>query len=384
MRILVVNYEFPPLGGGAGNATAHLSREMALLGHDVTVLTSSWRGLPSIEHRDGFSIVRVPVIRRRMDRCTPLEMLTFVGSALFKATLICWRTPPQVIITFFGIPCGPIGFGMKALFGIPYVVSLRGGDVPGFQPYDLARYHRFLAGVIRFLWRHAGSVVANSNGLARLASQTAPELPLVVIPNGVDPQRFSPSVRRSPEGPLRVGVVGRLVFQKGVDVLLHALPLIPSCVPISLDIIGDGGARPELERLSQNLGLERQVRFLGWKTPAEMPGVYRGLDVFALPSRDEGMPNVVLEAMASGLPVVATQISGNEELIVQGKTGFLVPPEAPRSLADALMTLARDPVLRDSMGLAARILVEEKYTWSRVAKQYLHIITHHIKDTHRL
>lgn len=374
MRTLLINYEYPPLGGGAGNATAHLALEFAGLGHGVTVLTSAWRDLPRIERADGLTIHRVPVVRHRMDRCTPLEMITFLVSGLVVAGAVCRDTRPDVVIAFFGIPCGPIGLAMKILSGLPYIVSLRGGDVPGFQPYDLASYHRVLGGTIRYIWRRAGAVVANSEGLGRLARATAADVPVLIIPNGVDPERFSPGGCPYPEGPVRIGVAGRLVFQKGVDVLLKALSRMPLCAHVFLDVIGDGGAKPDLERLARELGVADRVRFLGWKTPPEMPEVYRQLDAFVLPSRDEGMPNVVLEAMASGLPVVATRIAGNEELVVQGETGFLVPPEDPDALADALTTLVRDPSLRERMGSAGRTLVEDRYTWTRVAEQYLGIM----------
>jgi glycosyltransferase involved in cell wall biosynthesis len=374
MRALLINYEYPPIGGGAGNATAHLAREFAGKGLEVTVLTAAWSTLPRIERTDGVTIRRVPVLRRHMDRCTPFEMATFLGSGLIAAGAVHRNTRPDVSIAFFGIPSGPIGLAMKILYGVPYIVSLRGGDVPGFQPYDLASYHRALGGTIRCLWRRAGAVVANSEGLRELAENAAADVPVLVIPNGVDSSRFSPARRHSPEGPVRIGVAGRIVFQKGVDVLLNALSRMPSCAQVFLEVIGDGPARPALERLARGLGLDDRVRFVGWKTPPEMPGLYRQLDAFVLPSRDEGMPNVVLEAMATGLPVVATRIAGNEELVIQGETGFLVPPEDSDTLATTLTTLVPDPSLREHMGAAGRALVEERYTWARVAERYLDVM----------
>ncbi|MCA1961093.1 MAG: glycosyltransferase family 4 protein [Desulfomonile sp.] len=371
LRLLFVNYEYPPLGGGAGNATAHLGKELAALGAEVTVLTSAFRGLADYERTTGLAVRRVPVVRRRVDRCTPPEMATFVCSATVAALRLARRMRPDVTVTFFGIPSGPVGLALKLAYGIPYLVSLRGGDVPGFQPYDLALYHRLLGGTIRSLWRRSAGVVANSDGLKALVQQSAPHQPVLVIPNGVDVVRFRPPETRGEDPAVRIGFVGRLVHQKGVDVLMQAVALLEPELPFVIDIVGDGAERQELRSLAANLGVEDRVRFLGWKAGEELPELYRRMDAFVLPSRDEGMPNVVLEAMASGLPVVATRVAGTEELVCDGKTGLIVPPEDHQALAAALRRTITDGTARTAMGAAGRRLVEARYTWRRVAEEYL-------------
>ena len=108
-RLLLVNYEYPPLGGGAGTATAGLARAFTELGCEVVVLTSRFRGQPAREESNGFTIVRVPVLRRRLDRCNPVEMLTFLVSACFGALRVTRGWRPDMTIAFFGIPSGPVG-----------------------------------------------------------------------------------------------------------------------------------------------------------------------------------------------------------------------------------------------------------------------------------
>lgn len=371
LRVLLINYEYPPLGGGAGNATAHLAGEFARNGAEVVVLTSRFRDLPELEHSDDVTIQRVPVVRRRADRCTSPEMLTFMASATIAAVRLARKWRPDVSIAFFGIPSGPVAYVLKALYGVPYIVSLRGGDVPGFQPYDLALYHRLMGPAIRLLWRQAAAVVANSQGLRKLALESAPDVSIDVIPNGVDVERFQPAARTNQNDVLRLLFVGRLTYQKGVDVLLRALHRIDGKMPFELEMVGDGDARSELESLVAQLGLVEQVRFAGWCDREEVPARFQPADVFVLPSHDEGMPNVVLEAMASALPVVATRISGNEELVEHGKTGLLVTPNDPDELADALIQLIDTPATRQRMGHAGHTLVEQHYEWNHVAGQYL-------------
>jgi glycosyltransferase involved in cell wall biosynthesis len=368
MKILLINYEYPPLGGGAGQATAALAREFAAAGHEPLVLTSRFRDQPAEEVVAGVRLVRVPVIRRRADRCTPAEMLTFLASASWTALreIAAWK--PDATIAFFGIPSGPVALLLKLTAGVPYVVSLRGGDVPGFQPYDLALFHKLLGPIIRLLWRHAVATIANSAGLQALGQKFAPELPIGVIPNGVNVTTFHPAAENAAHhGSVRLLFVGRVVFQKGLDVLFRALASLPTELDWELEIIGDGDARPALTLEAAQLGIAPRITFSGWQDRAVIAERYRAADLFVFPSRDEGMPNVVLEAMASGLPIVATAIAGSEELVREGENGHLVPTENAPALTDALARLIAQPETRRAMGRASRERIEREYTWARVA-----------------
>ncbi len=369
-HLLLLNYEYPPIGGGAGNATANMARELAGLGHRVRVVTAAFGGLPRRQVVDGYELVRLPVVRRHADHCSPLEMLTFLVSAGVALPLLQRDFQANACIAFFGIPCGPAAWFLKQLCGVPYIVSLRGGDVPGFLPYNLAGYHKVTGPLIRFLWRGAAHVVANSQGLAALARQSAGQMPIRMIPNGVDTARFTPAEHREHRGPVQLVFVGRVVHQKGLDVLLSALSRLPAEADYELTIVGDGPLRDALTKQAASLGVLARLRFAGWAGREEMPDLLRRADLFVFPSRDEGMPNAVLEAMAAGLPVVATRISGNEEVVADGETGLLVPPDDPDALAGALAGFLADAALRRRMGAAGRERVCREYSWRSVAERY--------------
>ena len=379
MRLLLLNYEFPPLGGGAGRATASLAREFTALGHETRVLTSRFGTQPALETVEGFTVHRVPVLRRRMDRCSPIEMLTFLAAAALHLPGLVREWRPDFTVAFFGIPSGPLGLWLQCAERIPYLVSLRGGDVPGFQPYDLAWQHRVCAPFLRKIWLHAAGVVANSAGLRNLAAQFAPRLDIPVIPNGVDAGFFQPPVSAQPppgpENPARLLFVGRLVRQKGLDLLFKALAGLRQ--PFHLRLVGDGGQRGELEREAMHFPASCRVEFLGWQDRNTIAALYREAHLFVFPSRDEGMPNVVLEAMASGLPVLATAIPGSTDLVRDGLNGRIVPPEDPEALADALKDLLATPGRLATMGGASRSIVEHEYTWHRVAAAYLDLMRAH-------
>lgn len=402
-RILLINYEYPPLGGGAGNATAHIARGMARLGAQVLVVTSAFKGFKPAESVDGYSILRIPTLRRHEEKCAAWEMAVFMSSACLRVPMIARRFRPDAAVAFFGIPSGPSAWLTRALHGTPYVVSLRGGDVPGFQPYDLARMHKLTGPLIRFLWRRAGAVVANSRGLADLARAFEPQLDYPVIPNGADTDLFRPprvsaatlasgpgqdaaspsGERRAPADtidavaadaavrPVRLFFHGRVVYQKGLDVLLEALSLVPRRPLWELHVAGDGPLRRQLEDRARELNIAERIFFRGWMRRPQLAAAMREMDVYVFPSRDEGMPNAVLEAMASGLPVAATAIAGCEELVVPESTGLLVPPDSPVELAESLARLIAEPSLRAAMGRAGRERVERDYSWESVARRYL-------------
>src|SRR5262249_20213433 len=147
-----------------------------------------------------------------------------------------WR--PHAACAFFGIPAGPLALLLRTSFGVPYVVSLRGGDVPGFLYPELARLHRLSWPAVRTVWHHSAGLIANSTGLADLAQRSWPEAPIEVIPTGVDVHTFPPPARLRPAQPLRLLCVGRLVRQKGVRYLLAAL--VQTHAPAVARIVGEG------------------------------------------------------------------------------------------------------------------------------------------------
>lgn len=371
MHILLVNSEYPPIGGGAGNASAHLARELVKLGQQVTVLTARFAGLPNEEINEGVRVLRLPGLRSKRDRSNTIEQITFLLSAALLGLPLVLRLRPQVVLAFFGAPSGVAVWFWSWFISLPYIVSLRGGDVPGFRPYDFARQHRLLAPLLRRVWRRARAVVANSQGLRQLGLAFESRVPIAVIPNGVDLDAFKASERSWQ--PARLLFVGRVVYQKGLDLLLSALASLKN-LPWSLEIVGDGPRTADLQAQAAEAGLAERITFSGWKSGVELAERYANANLFAYPSRHEGMPNALLEAMASGLPAVATRIAGNEEIQVDGETGRLVPAEDVGALRHALEELIADPAARQDLGAAARKHVEGRYSWRSVANAYLELL----------
>lgn len=192
------------------------------------------------------------------------------------------------------------------------------------------------------------------------------------IPNGVDISRFTPLSAPLEERAQVVICVARLCYQKGVDVLLQAWHLVHKQAPQArLIIVGGGPIQTELERLAQSLDILGSVEFAG--TQSDMQAQLRRGGLAVLPSRWEGMPNAVLEAMACGMPCVATRVSGSEDIILHGVNGLLVEPEDYQGMAQALLALLGDPGLVQKYGRAARTTIERHYSLEHITDVYIEL-----------
>ncbi len=372
MKILIINSEYPPIGGGAGNASANIARCLAALNHDVTVLTTRFNDHPKTETcSNGLTIHRVNALRSRQDRSNALEQIAFILSASFWTLGWVRRNKPNATLAFFGMPSGAVAWLLKKIHHIPYIISLRGGDVPGFRPYDFKIMHKLIGPILRVIWHDASAVIANSNGLRDLAAAFDPNIEIPIIPNGVDGIQYTSEIHEW--APARIFSVGRIVHQKGLDLGLRALAQLTD-LDWEWSIAGDGPQLNSLKRLARELGISERVKFLGWQSGKELSQCYHQANLFLFPSRHEGMPNAVLEAMSSGLPVVATRIAGSEELVVDGVTGLLVNAEDVDSLRDSLRRLIVEEKTRVQMGQASRQRVEKEYSWENAARQYSEIL----------
>jgi glycosyltransferase involved in cell wall biosynthesis len=196
------------------------------------------------------------------------------------------------------------------------------------------------------------------------------EASLLMIPNAVDLKRFAPRPigARQPGAPMTVVYVGRIRPVKGTKVLVDAWPkVMAGGTDARLVIAGDGAEREALAQNTRDAGVGNSVDFLG--EVSDVPGVLARGDIYVQPSYQEGLPNAVLEAMAMGLPIVATRVSGNEDVVADGENGLLVPPGDPEALAAAIRRLIDDPALATRMGRRSREIVESRFSLAAVMNQ---------------
>ena len=309
MRMLFITYELPPIGGGGGRAAWQIARRLIRRGHQVDILTSLFPGLPERAEREGVKIHRIRVRRRRADECPPRELLSFMCRSIPAVTRTANECNPEVVCAFFGIPGGPAAFWLRLRKKIPYVLSLRGSDVPRPELAGYQRLHLLTGPALRRIYRAADAIISVSGGLREAALRLDPNVAIEVIPNGVDTERFHRNTDRTSVGePPELLFVGRLKEFKGVQYVLRALPDIEKRLgsAVRFTIAGDGPYRATLESLAEEIhkesGITSEARFAGWLGDAALLAAYESASMILLPSLAEGHPNVLLEGMAMGLP----------------------------------------------------------------------------------
>ncbi len=364
MRLLFLNYECPPAGGGAGFASFALARELASFGHHVDLLTSRIDGALSEELVDGVHIRRVCAFRRNVHEVGMPGALSFIASAALVLPGLLRSAHYDVCHYYFGMPTGLLTRLPGVVARVPYVISLRGSDVPGYD-HKLDRWHAFMRPVTERIWRNAAAVVANSDGLRALAQQADPECDIGVIHNGVDaspPRRFLRLER-----PLRVITVSRLIARKGIDTLIRAVAASPT--RLDLVVVGDGPCRDALGALARELGVADRVQFLGFLSQAQIAAELIAADIFALASHSESCSMALLQAMGTGMPVLASRVGGNPELVNDGVNGLLFPVGDVDAVVRSLETLA-DRSLRTRFGRANTAITHNRHAWRVVAHRY--------------
>lgn len=368
MRILMLNNEYPPLGGGGSNACKYILKEFADKDIDVDVVTSSSSNTFEIEKiGDTVNIYKLPINKKDIHYWTQREIIAYSWKANKFIKKLMDEKEYDVCHAFFGIPCGAIAYLFRKK--IPYIVSLRGSDVPGFNNRFGFEYV-FLKPIIRSIWKKAGAVVANSKGLKELALLTSPEQEISVIYNGIDISEFKPDLNRTNDGDmLRIVCVSRLIERKGIKYLIEAIGKLKDR-NIKLVLVGEGNQEEELKKLAQDQGISDIVDFKGYISHDNIADIYKNSDVFVLPSLNEGMSNALLEGMASGLTVIVTDTGGTVELI--DGNGIIIPMGDSDAIVNAIRRIMDYPDERKRMNIRSR-KIAEMMDWKAVGESYLKV-----------
>jgi glycosyltransferase involved in cell wall biosynthesis len=368
LNLLMLNYEFPPIGGGAGKAHLSLLQQYTDFSDlNVDVLTSAPKpGFYSERFSENFTIYKIGLHKKKLHFWRKTEVIEWLAKAKFHYRELLRENNYDLVHAFFGFPSAWLCY--RTANKLPYIISLRGSDVPGYN-IRLKSDYKLLSGLFRRIWSSAAVVVANSSGLRNLALKFMPSLDITVIPNGIDMEKFHPGENQKFTKPIKLLTVSRLIERKRIGLLIKAIARSRELgVDIQLSIAGDGNLLYSLQNLARKLNVANSVFFLG-RVPAEqMPQVYRDNDIFAMSSEHEGMSNAMLEAMASGLPIITTDCEGVEELIADN--GIVVEKAQADQIAAAIKSLADDQRTYTQMSIAARKQAE-KFSWKNVASQYL-------------
>jgi glycosyltransferase involved in cell wall biosynthesis len=377
MRVLFLNYEYPPLGGGAANATSYILREFSKIpGLEVDLVTSAHDNQYHLETLgQNIRIHKLPIgnKEKNLHFQSQKDLLAYSWRAYWFSRRLISKNRYGLSHSFFSVPCGFLSMLFKIQYKIPYIVSLRGADVPGYTE-RFSRIYDLLRPLIKMIWKRSDFVVSNSGGLKELALKTDPRQKIEIVYNGVDVENFHPNPGlRSQDKFIITPGASRVTSRKGLNYLIEAVNRLAKKHPnISLKIMGDGSDKNNLEKLSQDLGIKDKVEFLGRIPKEETASYYQEASVFVLPSLNEGMSNALLEALSSGLPIIATDTGGTKELVSEGENGFIIKMKDAQDIAEKIEKLIIDPELRTKMGQKSRKKAEE-LSWKKVADKYLEL-----------
>ena len=374
MKILAISHEFPPIGGGGANACYFLTKGFVERGHEVTLITANYQGMPEKEVMNGVQIMRVNSLRKHKEHCSFKEMLSYLFKAYPVAKKMQKENRYDICLIFFGIPSGPIGYMLKKKYKLPYVIRFGGGDVPGFQE-RFTKVYKLIAPAIKMIWKKADARIANSQGLKDMALKFYDKKSFDIIPNGVDTEVFYP-IEKADSDEFKILFVSRLIERKGLQFIIPQLQKIQDSTEkkVKLVVVGDGPYREQLETITREYKVADMVEFVGQKNKKEIVPFYQNADLFILPSAKEGMPNVVLEAMACGLPIIMTPCEGSKEL-VQDNGYILLTSE----MGEKIQQLLRNKEMLQNLGHNSRRIVEEQFCWGHVVENYLTLMSKYNK-----
>jgi len=297
------------------------------------------------------------------------DLLVYSWKAYWFSKKLIKNKKYDLTHSFFSVPCGFISLLIRMKHKIPYVVSLRGADVPGYSERFSSIYN-MLTPLIKFIWKKSEAVVSNSAGLRDLAQKTNSNQKIEVIYNGVDTDEFRPQDNVSHSSSSYILCISRLTERKGINYLISAIKDVSVKYPnIKLKIVGEGNAKNDLEKQAKDLGMENKVEFLGLVPHEKLPNIYSSALFFVLPSLNEGMSNTMLEALASGLPIVATDTGGTRELVEDGQNGLIIKMKDSGDISEKMEKLLKNKNLRERMALSSRKKAE-RLSWQSVAEKY--------------
>ena len=378
MNVLFLTHSFPRREGDAAGSFI-LRLAVALRGENVKVhvVAPAAAGVPASEEIDGIAVDRFRYAPRRYEKLAytgnmagdvasswtaKFALVGFLGADFVQAVRARRNFEPQVVHAHWWFPSGVVGTWIGGLAHIPLVTTLHGTDV------RLARSVGVAKSLFGHVLKHSAAVTAVSSWLKQEAEALVPDVQPMVAPMPVSTDQFSPGSSRDGQ---RLLFVGRLMPQKGAEHLLYALAAMKA--QASLDIVGDGPSRGSLGELSRELGIATRVRWHGQLAQSDLPRLYQSAAAVVVPSAEEGLGLVAVEALLCETPVVAFDSGGLRDVIQHDRTGLLVPPGDRIALANTLDDLLSRDGRGSDLGRAGRLYALSAFAPESVARRYAEI-----------
>lgn len=379
MKILILNYEYPPLGGGAGVVSKYHAEGLALLGHQVTVLSTWFEGEKPYDESDNLRIIKLKSKRRYIYKSTPLEWLSWIRKSKKFLSKHLVENSFDFCFAHFALPGGEVARYTWKKFNLPYGIVSHGQDIPWFFPKQMFKYHLITYLWIKTICRNAEKLILLTDAMKQNADRfmKSDKHKNVIIPNGCETKHFFPDYnKREPE--LKILFVGRLVNQKDPFTFLKALKLIKEkdISDFKVHILGDGPLKEKMNRYILKNNLDNCVQLKGWVSKEELLKEYQSAHLQVISSMAEAMSIAALESLSAGVYLISTPVSGNTDLISDKINGEFFEYRDAQQLAQKIIDFKVDKFkVNYRVPDQSLINFRNKYDWSYIISQLESIIS---------
>ena len=364
---MVISTPFPPKEG-IGYYTYSLSKKLIEKGHEVIVITRGTWNKTQRQVIEGIDVIRVPFV--------PIYPFYLKIHGIF-VNKVLKSLESQIDIVHIHTPLPPL---VKT--SLPIITTVHTPMLTDYRQVKVKSIFSLFSKIsARFIsYPLEKKLIQSSDVITTVSKSVAQELrefyldskSINEVENGVDEKFFYPKKEKS-EKSIKYGMfVGRIDREKGIfDLVECGRYLCKERSEFYFIIAGKGRDLKKLKNKTKKAGIQDKFIFLGQVDKENLVKLYQDATLFIFPSYHEGLPTVILEAMSCGLPIIATDVRGNRDLISAGENGILVPPRSPRKIAEAITTLIDDETLRKRLGKNARETIENRYTWNAVSNKFL-------------
>ena len=360
MKILFLNYEFPPLGGGASPVSYEIAKGYVKLGHNVDVITMAFQDNPLFEILNGINIYRIPCLRSKKEICHPWEQWSFLHKAKKFLKYHLKNNKYDVNHTHFIIPTGELALWIKKNFNLPYIITSHGSDVLQYNKRFTLLYF-FLKRPWNQIISNAELVTTPSEYLKAKILNINKAIQIHTIPNGIDVNKFKKAKKDK-----KILIVSRLFYNKGIQDILKAIKNIDLRGWI-VDIVGDGPYKNNLMSLCVEYKLNSSVIFHGWldNNSKKLLSLYSKAAIFLSASHLESFGLTVLEAISAGCYPLISDIESHRDIVQKEK--YLFKTNDPIDLKYKLEPLLKNKPKSPRISL-------KNYTWSNISKNFERIL----------
>ena len=368
MHICQITSAAIPPEEGIGNYVYGLSDQLIKKGHNVTIITRGSKGKKQKEIFHNIEVIRAPFI--------PLYPIYMNVHKIF-VNKIFKSMQSKFDIVHIHSPLSPLvntSLPVIATIHTPMMTDHRASfnETKNLRTTIGILMGKFVSYPLELnLLKRANMITVVAKSVTNeLREYNTNQKEIIVMGNGIDNNVFKPIEKKS--GDNYILFTGRLSYRKGLFDLIECGKYICKKYPnISFILVGKGPLLDELRKRVNELGMTKQFKFVGFVNREELITLYQNATIYVLPSHYEGLPTVLLEAMSCGLPVIATAVSGNLDVISHGKNGILIPPKAPEKMAEAISLLLENAELKKHLGENARKTIEENFTWDIISNNFL-------------